>query len=122
MNTPGPITAGFFAAIGRIVMRLPVVTSYVPASPTNGPHTAREDQENGKQDFSHVTTPLGGSSHAIADVESPFCIFVCRVQSLASLLHGVTPNDGATTDRRIAEPTCEEDRDFADRRQNPPTL
>src|SRR2546428_6978545 len=41
MNTPGPITAGFFEAIGRIVMRLPGVTSYVPASATSGPHAAR---------------------------------------------------------------------------------
>src|SRR5262245_26533384 len=40
-NTPGPITAGFFEAIGRTVMKLPGVTSYVPASATNGPHTAR---------------------------------------------------------------------------------
>ena len=41
MNTPGPITAGFFDAVGRIVMKLPGVTSYVPASLTNGPHAAR---------------------------------------------------------------------------------
>ena len=39
MNTPGPMTAGFFAATGRIVIRLAAVPSDLPVSPLKAPHT-----------------------------------------------------------------------------------